>query len=121
MNTAVANPVHTVPETSDYYRLRAMGRRACPEFYNELFVVVWKQADVVERDYRNLIKKWVVEAQKRRLNVDTSSSDVYRMYKSLWRNTVNESVDLEEAVHRYVDVFVAAILQCKIVGARVYE
>jgi len=122
MSATAAKPILTIPETSDYYRLQAMGRRAIPdEAHKQIFVTAWQRADVVERDYRELTGLWITEAGRRGFHIDSSTSDEFLQCSELWKKVTFQTSGGEICVSRYADVFVAAILQCKITGVCIYE
>jgi hypothetical protein len=76
---------HNIPETSDFYKVRAMGRRVIPEQFNELFICSFSAATAKEkRDYRDLYNKVMAQAVLQNGKLITKCCSVYTSLSRVW-------------------------------------
>jgi hypothetical protein len=115
---------HKIPGTSDFYQVRAMGRRVIPEQFNELFVCSFSAATAKEkRDYRDLFAKVTAAASNQGHGIVTSG-DAMALFSLYWhsiRVTAKEPMTIQKQAEVYCSIFVSAIEMCPISDDNIYE
>lgn len=111
-----------IPKTSAYYKVRAIGRRALPEQFNELFVASFDRAcGSAKRDYRNLYDNVLGEVRNQTSSSVTKQGSVFESFKQTWRICCSDTRSFEKAAELYCAIFAAAIKACSDAEKDIYE
>lgn len=111
-----------IPTTSAYYKVRAMGRRALPEQFNELFVASFDRAcGSAKRDYRNLYDNVLAEVRNQTSSSVSKQGSVFESFKQTWGVCCSDTRSFEKAAELYCTIFAAAIKSCPVTEEDIYE
>jgi hypothetical protein len=119
---ANADLPHQIPATSAFYKVRAMGRRALPEQFNELFVVSFSRAcESSNRDYRGLYYNVLAQAQEQTSHTISKRGSVFGSFKRVWKDCCSETRSHQQTAELYCAIFAAAIEACPNAQEDIYE